>query len=91
MTDLTPEYLRIPLPPLHCHLHGNSETKALKTILGTTDRYLNSFYPNTVTLWNDLSPDVRLAKSISVLKKKRFRNISTGEKEHFQYPLSKMY
>ena len=82
MTDLTPEYLKIPVPPLHRHLHGNSVTKVLKPIFGT-DRYQNSFFPDSVTLWNVLGPDVRLAKSISVFKKHILETYRPAKKSLF--------
>ena len=69
MTGLTPEYLRIPIPPLHSHLFGYRHTNVLKTIFCTTDRYQNSFFPDSVTLWNDLGPQIRGAESLSVFKK----------------------
>ena len=83
MTNSTPEYLRIPVPPLHRHLHDISKTKLLKTISGKTDRYLNTFYPNTVKLWNDLSPSLRLAKSISVFKQNILKTYRPVKKSIF--------
>ena len=53
MTGLTPEYLRIPIPLLHGH----------------TDSYQNSFFPDSVALWNLLGPDLRGAESLSIFKK----------------------
>ena len=69
MTGLTPEYLRIPIPSLHGHLFGYHLTNDLKTIFYTTDRYQNSFFPDSITLWNVLGPDLRGAESLSILKK----------------------
>ena len=68
MTGLTPEYLRIPIPPTHDHLFGNCHTNVLKTIFCRTERYHNSFFPNSITLWNELGPELRGAESISIFK-----------------------
>ena len=44
MTGLTPEYQRIPIPPLHSNLLGYRHTNVLKTIFCTADRYQNIFF-----------------------------------------------
>ena len=68
MTGLTPEYLRLPIPSLHGHLFGYRVTNVLKTIFCTTDRYQNSFFPDSVTLWILLGPDMRGGVSLSISK-----------------------
>ena len=67
MTGLTPEYLRIPIPLLHGH----------------TDRYQNSFFPDSVALWNLLGPDVRGAESLSILKKNIIMTYRPAKKSLF--------
>ena len=69
MTGLTPEYLRIPIPSLHGHLFGYRYTNVLDTIFSRTDRYQNSFFPDSVTLWNELGPDLRGAVTLPIFKK----------------------
>ena len=69
MTGQTPEYLRVPIPLLHGHLFGYRHTNILKTIFCRTDRYQNSFFPNSVILWNDLGPQLRGSESLSIFKK----------------------
>ena len=69
MTGLPPEYLRIPIPSLHGHLFGYRLTNVLKTFLCKTDRYRDSFFPDTVILWNLLGPGMRGAESLSIFKK----------------------
>ena len=66
MTCLTPEYLRIPIPLLRGHLFGYRYTNILNTIFCRTDRYQNSFFPDSVTMWNDLGPELRGAESLSI-------------------------
>ena len=66
---ITPEYLRILIPPLREHLFGDRYTIVLNTFLCRTDRFQNSFFPDSVRLWNDLGPELRGAASISVFKR----------------------
>ena len=66
MSGLTPEYLRTPIPSLHGHLFGYRITNVLENIDYRTDRYKNSFFPDSVSLWNELGPDFRGIESISV-------------------------
>ena len=54
MNGLTPECLRIPIPSLRRHLFGYGNTKILNTIFCRTDRYQDSFFPDCITVWNDL-------------------------------------
>ena len=96
MTGLTPEYLRTPIPSLRRHLFGHRYTNVLTNIFCRTDKYQNSFFPDSVTLWNDLGPQLRGAESLSIFKtnllklyrptKKSFFNIHdhTGTKWLFQ-------
>ena len=65
----TPDYLRIPTLSLHRHLYGIRSNNVLKDIVCKTDRYSNSFYPDSVCMWNDLGPELRGAESISVFKR----------------------
>ena len=69
MNGLTPDYLKIPIPSLHGHLFGYRKTNVLDTIFCRTDKYQNSFFPDSVMLWNDLGPQLRGAESISIFKK----------------------
>ena len=70
MTGLTPDYLRIPIPSLHGHLFGHRHTNVLRNIFCRTDKYQNSFFPDSVTMWNDLGPQLRGSESLSIFKKK---------------------
>ena len=69
MNGLTPEYLRIPIPSLREHLFGNRYTNALNIIPWRTDRFQNSFFPDSVAMWNDLGPELRGAGSLSIFKR----------------------
>ena len=69
MNNLTPEYLKIPVPPLQCHLFGHRLNNAIRPIACRTVRYRNSFYPDGVISWNGIGPELRGASSLSIFKK----------------------
>ena len=69
MTGLTPAYLRDPIPELHRHLPENRYTDTLGSIHCRTLKYRNSFYPDSVLMWNELGPGLRRAVSLPVFKK----------------------
>ena len=54
MNGLTPGYLKIPALSLRSHLFGLGND--LKNIPSKTQQYRNSFFPDTVSLWNDMGP-----------------------------------
>ena len=58
MNGLTPEYLKIPALSLRSHLFGCHISNDLKDIRSKTQRYKNSFFPDSVSLWNDLGPEL---------------------------------
>ena len=69
MNGPTPEYLKTPILSLHRHLYGIRSNNVLKHIVCKTARYCNSFYPDSVSMWNDLGPELRGAESIFVFKR----------------------
>ena len=69
INGLTQDYLRSPIPSLHGHLFGLHLTNVLDIIYCRTDRYENSFFPDSVAMWNDLGPELRGAESLSIFKK----------------------
>ena len=68
MSGQTPEYLRTPIPAFHGHLFGDRQTNVINTIFCRTDRFQNSFYPNSIVLWNELGPELRGLDSLSLFK-----------------------
>ena len=74
INGLTPEYLRTPTLLLHRHLYGFRPNNILKDIACKTDRYRNSFFPDSVSMWNDLGPELRGAETISVFKQKLLKS-----------------
>ena len=70
MNGQTPDYLKTPTLSLHRHLYGIRANNVLKDIVCKTERYQHSFFPDSVSMWNDLGPELRGAESISVFKRK---------------------
>ena len=80
--NLTPDYLRHPIPPLRGH-YGFRSPDVLHLIPWNKDRYKHSFYPDSVISWNNLGPELRDAKSLSIFKKKFLEIIRPAKKEIF--------
>ena len=68
MNGFTPQYLVdfVPLP--RPHLYGTNLINDLYPIFCRNDRFQNSFFPDAVKSWNDIGPEMRDAKSISIFK-----------------------
>jgi len=83
MSGLTPDYLRTPIPSLRGHLFGYRYSNILNTIFCRTDKYKSSFFPDSVTLWNDLGPQLRGAESLSIFKNKILKLYRPAKKSLF--------
>ena len=68
MNNLTPDYLKVLTPPLQSHLYGSRSSNVLRPIYCRTERYQNSFFPNSVNSWNGIGPELRGAVSLSTFK-----------------------
>ena len=72
--DLTPSYLRDTLPPKRRMLYGRPNPNIYQNVLCKTEKYKNSFFPDTVKSWNNL--DVAFQQSISLTNfKKKLYNL----------------
>ena len=98
MTNRTPDYHRLPTMLLHCDLYGVHFGNILKDIECESYRYCNIFFPDSVSMWNDLGPNLRESVSISNFKntllnlyrpvKKNIFNVYDSDiKSIFQLPL----
>jgi len=67
--NLTPSYLKDPIPSLRTHLFGTRSENVLNNIRCNTDRYSDSFYPNSIKSWNDIGPELRNSPNILSFKK----------------------
>ena len=68
INNLTPQYLREPVPSPRNHLYGTSNTNDLYPIRCRTQRFQNSFFPDAVKSWNNIGPDIRKLDSLSSFK-----------------------
>ena len=62
MNDKSPDYLKIPTPSLLRQV-GYRPTNVIETIFCRTDRYLKSFFPDSVIAWNGMRPVLRGAET----------------------------
>ena len=66
---LTPDYMHSNLPVLNTSQYGLRHTLAYKNIHCNSARYQNSFYPNSIKLWNGLNNEIQTCESILSFKK----------------------
>ena len=70
INDLTPWYTKEPIPPLQQLNYSLRNQDVIGQIRGRTEKFLSSFYPNCISEWNRLDPEIRLAPSVGVFKTK---------------------
>ena len=83
MNDLTPSYLKEPVPNPHVHLFGPRSTNVIPPIFCKNDRYKNSFYPDAIDKWNNVGVEFRSIVSLSLFKSTYLRIIRPPKKEIF--------
>ena len=82
VNDLTPSYLRDPLP----FQQGRYRLRAncmINHIPCKNDKHRNSFYPNSITLWNNLDTDFKNSKNIAIFKSSLLKIIRPPRKKTF--------
>ena len=94
--NLTPPYLKDPIPALRSHLFGSRSENVINEIRCKSKSYSNSFYPDTIRCWNKIGPELRNSPNLRSFKlrilalvrppPKRIFNIHDpiGMKWHFQ-------
>ena len=70
VNNLCPEYTVDPIPPLHQSQYRLRDQDVIGRLRARTDKFKSSFYPNCLSEWNKLEPELRLAPSVAVFKKK---------------------
>ena len=83
INDLTPEYTRAPIPPLHQSQYCFRNQDVIGRIRARTEKFESSFYPNCLNEWNQLDPEIRLAPSLSTFKTKLLTIIRPPAKSVF--------
>ena len=75
MNGLTPQYLLDPIPVPRRHLFGRYATNDLYEFSWRNLRFLRSFYPDSVKIWNNLGPEVRKIETLSGFKRELLKTI----------------
>ena len=84
LNGLTPQYLVDPIPVPRRHLFGRHPTNDLYEFSYRNQRFLNSFYPDSVICWNNLGPEIRNIETLSHFKKKLLSIIQPASKSIFK-------
>ena len=83
MNNLTSEYTRDPIPPLHQSQYCFRNQDVIGRIRARTEKFESSFYPKCLSEWNQFDPEIRLAKSLSIFKTKLLSIIRPPAKSVF--------
>ena len=67
---LTPDYTRIPIPPVSELSYSLRKHNVVGQIRARTARYEASFYPHCLSEWNKLEPEIRLSPSVNSFRNK---------------------
>ena len=70
VNNLSPGYTVDPIPPLHQSQYCLRDQDVIGQMRARTEKFKSSFYPNCLSEWNKLDPELRLAPSVAVFKKK---------------------
>ena len=83
MNGLTPQYLLDPVTSPRTHLYGTSTTNDLLPMKCRTQRFKNSFFPDSIDCWNKIGPEIRKIETLSLFKKTIVRIIKPDKKSIF--------
>ena len=83
VNNLSPEYTVDPIPPLHQSQYCLRDQDVIGRMRARTEKFKSTFYPNCLSEWNKLEPELRLAPSIAVFKKKLLSMIRPPAKSVF--------
>ena len=67
---ISPGYTVDPIPPLHQSQYCLRDQDVIGRLKARTEKFTSTFYPNCLSEWNKLEPELRLAPSTAALKKK---------------------
>ena len=63
-------YTKDPIPPFHQSQYSLRCQDVIGRLRARTEKFKSSFYPNCLSEWNKLQPELRLAPSVAIFKKK---------------------
>ena len=69
MKNLTPDYTRNPIPQRKESNHSLRRQATIGQIRARTERFKSTFYPNCLSGWEKLDPEIRESCSVNVFKK----------------------
>ena len=72
--NLAPKYTLDPITPLHQSQYYLGNQGVIGQLDARTEKFKLSFYPNCLSEWNKLEPELRLAPSFAVFKKNLVNN-----------------
>ena len=83
LNNLTPLYTKEPIPTLHQSNYSLRHQDAVGRMRARTEKFKSSFYPDCISEWNKLDPEIRLAPSIAIFKTKLLSKIRPSAKSVF--------
>ena len=81
INNLTPDYTRSPVPQLQESDYSLRRRAAVGQIRARTERFKSSFYPNCLSEWEKLDPEIRQSCSVNVFKKRLLAMIRPPSKK----------
>ena len=66
INNLSPAYTKDPIPPLHQSQYSLRCQDVIGRLRTRTEKFKSSFYPNCLSEWNKLQPELRLAPSVAI-------------------------
>ena len=83
VNNLSPDYTVFPIPPFHQSQYCLRNQDVIGRLRARTEKFKSSFYPYCLSEWNKLEPELRLAPSVTVFKKKLLSKIRPPAKSVF--------
>ena len=81
--NLSPEYLQEHIPRKHVSSYEQRNPKVLLEFECRTSKYMNSFFPHCVKMWNDIGEELRNCVSLSKFNKALMSFIRPQKRETF--------
>ena len=75
VNDITPDHTRCPIPQLPQAMYSFRNADVIGQIRARTTRFKTSFYPDCLSEWNKLDPEIRLPPSLNIFKTKLLKLI----------------
>ena len=83
MNNMMPKYTMDPIPQLQQSQYSLRNQDVIGRIRARTEKFKSSFYPNCLSEWNELCPEIRTAPSVAIFKKKLLSKIRQPAKSVF--------